>query len=129
MQLISSNGYAFNHDFEYISVPTQIWRSVLEICGRIDTDQRIFLSPSIVINIKFFGEIVFSIDHCVVCFSLFIIISVSIELDALSVGLNVLPLFIKIFQDLHRLRKASSHLEKLFNLYQAKLTDCCRQII
>lgn len=109
---------AFHHDFEDISVPAEVGRSILDIVDCIYADKGVILSASVVVDIVFLGETVMGVDGHGMCLCFFIIISIAKHLDVFAVGGDVLPLFFEVFEYLPRLGLCPSHFKTKFNLIQ-----------
>ena len=82
---------------------------VFKVLYCISLNKSIVLHPAIVVDVVLFKEIGFSFDSDIMCLCFFVVISVSIYLDALFVGVYVLPFLLKIFENFHGPRFVVSH--------------------
>ena len=72
-----------------------------KVVDGVCADESVILCPSVVVDIEFFVERKVGIDVDFVHFCLLVIVSVAVDLGALRVGLNVLPLLVDKLKNLY----------------------------
>lgn len=106
---MGSDRDSLDHDFEDISIAAKVGLCVFEAIDCVYADEGIVLSASVVVDIVFFIEVALGYNVYSMRFCLLVVVPVAVNLDPVAAGRNVLPLFVKVLEDLLGLGLCPSH--------------------